>query len=73
MMTTYDFGYGLVPAHRHTNPDGSEGGWVADTAWVDDTAWVAERALVFGSARVYNSARVYGNADVIAIVLAAIF
>jgi hypothetical protein len=29
--TTFDFGYGEVPSHRHVNPDGSEGGWVAET------------------------------------------
>lgn len=32
--TEFDFGDGPVPAHRHRNPDGSEGGWVADTAHV---------------------------------------
>ena len=39
-MSTYDFkdGNGPVPAHQHTNPDGSVGGWVADTATVADTA-----------------------------------
>ena len=31
---TFDFqdGNGPVPAHRHINPDGTTGGWVADTA-----------------------------------------
>ena len=34
--STFDFrdGQGPVPAHRHTHPDGSEGGWVANTAQV---------------------------------------
>ena len=50
--TTHDFGFGPVPAHRHTNPDGSEGGWVADTATVESTVWVSGTALVFGNAQV---------------------
>ena len=29
-----------APAHRHTNPDGSHGGWVADTALVDADVYV---------------------------------
>jgi hypothetical protein len=33
--TTFDFGDGEVPAHRHVNPDGSEGGWVADTTTLE--------------------------------------
>ena len=51
-----------VPAHRHINPDGSEGGWVADTATVDSTAWVFGDAQVFGDAWVSGDARVSGNA-----------
>ena len=41
-VTTFDFqdGIGPVPAHRHTNPDGTEGGWVANTARVSGNAWV---------------------------------
>lgn len=46
MTTTYDFGRGPVPAHRHTNPDGSVGGWVADSAEVHQTAWIHETATV---------------------------
>jgi len=44
---TFDFqdGNGPVPAHRHVNPDGSEGGWVAETA------------QVYGNAQVYDSVR----------------
>ena len=64
--TTYDFqdGYGPVPAYRHRNPDGSIGGWVADTASVDDTAYISENAKVFGTAQVFENARVSGNAQV---------
>ena len=48
MSTTYDFGSGPVPAHRHLNPDGKLGGWVADTATVAPTAWVFDYAQVSG-------------------------
>ena len=43
-----------VPAHRHINPGGSEGGWVADTATVDRASYVERNALVYGNARVYG-------------------
>ena len=67
--TTFDFhdGNGPVPAHRHTNPDGSQGGWVADTAQVYDNAWVSGNARVFGNAQVSGNARVSGDADYICI------
>ena len=48
-MTTYDFGFGYVPAHRHLNG----GGWVADTASVAETAYVGPNALVSGNAYLY--------------------
>ena len=54
MENEFDFGYGLVAAHRHKNPDGSIGGWVADTARVSGTAWVSGDAQVSGDARVYG-------------------
>lgn len=38
MTTTFDFGEGPVPAKRHTNPDGSIGGWIAKTAQVSSAA-----------------------------------
>ena len=37
-----------VPAHRHRNPDGTEGGWVADTATVAAKAHIGEYARVYG-------------------------
>ena len=51
--TTFNFhdGNGPVPAHRHTNPDGSEGGWVANTARVYGNAWVYGNAQVSGNAQ----------------------
>jgi hypothetical protein len=68
--TTFDFGDGPVLAHRHVNPDGSLGGWVADTATVEPTAYVGpdarvyENAQVFGDAQVYENAQVFGDARV---------
>jgi hypothetical protein len=64
--TTFDFGdgNGPVPARRHLNPDGSEGGWVADTATVEPTAYLGPASSVFGHARVCGHARVYGDASV---------
>ncbi len=45
-MTTFDFGAGPVPAHKHPNG----GGWVADTATVSNTAYVGIDARVYGNA-----------------------
>jgi hypothetical protein len=58
--TTFNFGAGPVPAHRHPNG----GGWVADTATVAATAYVGPRAQVCGRAQVYGGAQVYGDAQV---------
>jgi hypothetical protein len=54
MGTTFDFGFGPVPAHQHPNG----GGWVSDTAEVSDTAYVGPNAQVFGNARVSGNARI---------------
>lgn len=66
MTTTFDFGdgNGPVPVHRHVNPGGSLGGWVADTAMVGTKAWVEPDARVFGEARVFENALVGGSAQV---------
>jgi len=74
----FDFGDGLVAAHKHVNG----GGWVADTATVADSAYVGQHATVsgdaevsgkakvsdyayvFGDARVFGNAWLYGNAEV---------
>ena len=61
---TFDFGWGVVPAHRHVNPDGSLGGWVANTAKVDASAQVSDTAQVSGSAQVFGEAWVSGKARV---------
>ena len=58
MTTTFDFGYGPVPAHQHPNG----GGWVADSATVDNTAYVGANARVFDQAQVYGQAQVFGQA-----------
>lgn len=47
-----------VEARRHTNPDGSVGGWVATTAYVAPTATVGYEAQVFGQAKVLENAKV---------------
>ena len=63
-MTTFDFENGPAKAHRHKNPDGSEGGWVADTATVDSTAYVGLDAQIFDRAQVRSQARIYDRAQV---------
>ena len=48
-----------IEGARHTNPDGSEGGFVATTAVVAKTAFVGPKAKVCGKARVLGDARVF--------------
>ena len=55
--TTFDFGYGPVPAHRHAYG----GGWVAETATVNETAFIGPDAWVYGDAQVFGDARVSGS------------
>jgi len=64
--TLHDFhdGNGAVAAHQHTNPDGTVGGWVADSASVASTAYVGPNAWVFGNAEVFGNAWVRGNARI---------
>jgi hypothetical protein len=60
-----EYGWGHeVPAHRHINPDGSVGGWVADTAYVAPTAYIGPDAEVYDEARVGGNARVTDGAEV---------
>ena len=63
---TFDFGdgNGSVPAHRHKNPDGTTGGFIAETAYVAPTAYVGKDACVYGLAGVYDSAVVMNRACV---------
>jgi len=51
-MPKFDFGNGMVDAHRYPNG----GGWVANTAQVAETAYVGPDAEVFGNARVSEEA-----------------
>jgi hypothetical protein len=65
-IITFDFGdgNGAVPAHRHKNPDGSLGGWVANTATVKKTVRIEIGAVIFGNAAILDHARIYDNAQV---------
>jgi len=56
--TTYDFGAGPIPAHRHTNPDGTKGGWVADSATVAGTVYLHVDGKIGADARVGDRAHV---------------
>ena len=58
----FNFGDGLVKAHRHINKNGDLGGWVADSAFVAESAYVGKDAKIYGNAEIYGSALVYGNA-----------
>lgn len=64
--TTFDFGdgNGPVPAKRHKNPDGTIGGWVANSAIVEPSATVRFCAEVYGEAEVFGDAQVYGFAKI---------
>ncbi len=66
MTTTFDFGdgNGEVPAHRHINPNGSIGGWVANSANVEKTACIEIEALVFGNSTILDNARIYDKAQI---------
>ena len=67
-MFDFQDGNGLVPAKRHKNKDGSEGGWIALTAKAESTVFISGNAQVFGNAwvfgdvQVFDNARVFGNA-----------
>ncbi len=65
-MRDFQDGYGPVPAHQHVNPDGSEGGWVAETASVASTCWVYGKARVYGEAQVSGEAWVCNTAHCLA-------
>ena len=57
--STFDFqdGNGPVPAHHHVNPDGSEGGWVAETAVVSGNAHISGDTYIYGNAHIYGDVR----------------
>lgn len=66
MITTFDFGdgNGNVPAHRHINPDGSIGGWVAETVTIETTVYIGKNAAIFGYVTVRDKVRIYDEARV---------
>ena len=59
--TMFKFPTGLALAHRHINPNGTEGGWVADTASVGKNVYVGKDALVFDRAKVFDFVQIYGG------------
>ena len=61
---TFDFGDGRgpVPAHRHINPDKSEGGWVADSATVAVTTTIHVNAMVGYRASIGDGASIWDGA-----------
>jgi CheY-like chemotaxis protein/carbonic anhydrase/acetyltransferase-like protein (isoleucine patch superfamily) len=63
-LESFDFGGGPIPARRHVNPDGSLGGWVAETADVEVGCTVAAGARIFGNARVFGNSLILGSAVV---------
>ena len=46
-------------AHIHINPDGSEGGWVAETAVVEDTCYMSKDAEVMEYAQVLGNVEMH--------------
>jgi len=49
-------------ASPHKNPDGSIGGWIAETALVEPTCWLDPDTEVLEYAQVRDNARLQGNA-----------
>ena len=71
-IISYDFedGKGSVPAHRHTNPDMTKGGIVADSAQLMGDVRIGLGSMVFGNASVVdsdikNNSRIGGEATVV--------
>lgn len=53
-----------VPAHRHTNPDGSLGGWVDNRAEVYAGCTIEPDAIVYGRAQLVRGTVLKGRAQV---------
>lgn len=70
LLFDFDDGNGPVPAHRHLNPLGDLGGWVANSAEVHPSAYVHEGAHVTGKAQIgkqvllQHGAKVTGEAKI---------
>src|SRR4051812_28962709 len=59
-----------LPTHRHTNPDGSEGGYVSDDSYVAEDAIIERGAQVCGAqvgsgARIGSDARLNGRGVIV--------
>jgi UDP-3-O-[3-hydroxymyristoyl] glucosamine N-acyltransferase len=53
-----------VYGYPHVNPDGSTGGWVAETALVDKTCYIAPTAEVYEYAQVHDGATIKGESEI---------
>ena len=53
-----------VYAKRHINPDGTSGGWVAETALVESTCYIGPDAEVYEFAQVRDTASILDSASV---------
>jgi hypothetical protein len=51
--------------HRHSNPDGSEGGWVSNSSVIDPTVFIAPAAEVEGQSRISGNVQIHDHAKVI--------
>ncbi len=49
---------------RHTNPDGTVGGFVESTALVDRNVYVSQKALILGLAQVLDNAQILDRTQV---------
>ena len=49
-------------ASPHKNPDGTKGGWVAETALAEPTCWIGPEAEILEYAQVRGRAKILGNA-----------
>ncbi len=60
----HTFGTGdHVYAKQHINPDGTKGGWVAETALVESTCYIGPDAEVYEFAQVRDNATMLGSAS----------
>jgi len=53
-----------VYGYMHTNPDGSHGGWVAETSLVDDSCYISPTAEVYEYAQVHGDAKILGETEI---------
>ncbi len=67
-MAYIDFGDGLGPvqAYRHTNPDGTIGGWVATKTRISPNATIGKFARVGRGCMILDYAQILGSARILA-------